>query len=325
MGHQLKELSERAAGALPARPEADPYAVYLATLRSPVSRTTMAGCLDQIARMLAAADDDTGLTGAGQPWHAVRYAHVAEISSRLSGRGYSPSTVNKHLSALRGVLRQAWQLGLMTTDDYMRAVQVRNARGHREPAGRSIHMDEISAMITACVADGNEAAGLRDAALVAVLQSTGIRVAEAAGATMDGYDPAERSLRIIGKGDKERTVYVSPSAVPYLERWLARRGRRRGPLFTSVDRHGNIGGGHVSTTALAGRVRVRRLQAGLSPLSPHDFRRTFAGEMFDTGADVSRVQRAMGHARVDTTTRYDRRPLRGVRDAIDRLPELPSV
>ncbi len=79
-------------------------------------------------------------------------------------------------------------------------------------------------------------AGIRDAALLAVLQSTGIRRAEAAAATIERYDPGERVLRVTGQGNKDHTVYIRPDAVNLLGSWLVAVGVLSGPIFRSVDK-----------------------------------------------------------------------------------------
>ena len=75
--------------------------------------------------------------------------------------------------------------------------------------------------------------GIRDAALLAVLRCTGIRGEEASTMLIERYDGRERSLRVRGKGNKERTVYLHSAGAAYLERWLALLGDQRGPMFRS--------------------------------------------------------------------------------------------
>lgn len=292
-----------------------PFWVYLTSLGSDESRRAMRGCLNHIASRVS------GAPGEDFPWHELRYEHTTIIRAIIVGEGHSPSHVNKHLSALRGVLRESWRLGLMTAEDYQRAVDIRELKGHREPAGRSIHGDEVAAMLTACAADGGPA-GIRDAALIAVLQSTGLRRAEAASALIERYDPCERALRIIGKGNKERTVYIHRSAVPVLERWLVTIGERRGPLFRPVDRWGNITPRPMTPRGIGLTIDQRRQQAGLQPLSTHDFRRSLGGDFLDAGGDLAQLQKLFGHASATTTVGYDRRPGRELRSAVDRLPIL---
>jgi len=303
------------------RKDENPYWVYLARF-SGESRRTMRGCLDRIAAIITRTPDAPGL-GGQFPWEQIRYPHVVLLRTQFTERWASPSHVNKHLSALRGVLRECWRLGLITGEEYWRARDVENVKGSREPAGRNIHTDELTAMLAACLADERVPHGIRDAALVATLQSTGIRRAEAADAKIERYDHGERSLRVIGKGNKERTVYLHQMAVLYLDRWLVTVAVRRGPVFRGIDKWGNIGTKPLSARAIGYIVDERREQAGLPRLATHDFRRTFIGDFLDAGGDLVQAQKLAGHASATTTAAYDRRPGRALRAAVDRL-SLPS-
>jgi site-specific recombinase XerD len=310
-------------------PERDPYRVYLDRLDSAQSRRTMRGCLDRIARIIAM--DQTGTaTGAGRPWWRLRYEHTmairAELRNRQSEHGgpaYSPASVNKHLTALRQVLLECWRLGLMSAEDYKRAVDLRAVEGTRLPRGRHISGDALAAVLAACADDGGPA-GRRDAALLAVLYTTGARRAEIAGLALPDYDPAERSLRVRGKRDKERLVYVTAEASALLDAWIAVRGRTLGALFPPISRGGRcrIADGrftHPTGQAIAAILARRIDQAGVASHTPHDFRRTFIGELLDAGVDLATAQQLVGHASPATTARYDRRPERRRRDAVDRL------
>jgi integrase/recombinase XerD len=98
-----------------------PAAVYLASLASAHSRRNMTRYLHIMADLLTGGQADA-LT---LDWSAVRYAHVQAVRTRLMD-AYAPATVNGMLSALRGVLKEAWRLGHMSAEDYQRAVDVPN-------------------------------------------------------------------------------------------------------------------------------------------------------------------------------------------------------
>lgn len=322
-------LHEWGAPGLPSAydPERDPYRVYLDRLDSEQSRRTMRGCLDRIARIVAM---DESVTGAGRPWWLLRYEHTTRIRAELRARtmedgrpAYSPSSINKHLVALRQVLRECWRLGLMTAEDYQRAVDLKSVEGSRLPRGHHIPDRSLAAALAVCDADPSPA-GRRDAALLAVLYTTGARRGEIAGLAVGDYDPAERSLRVRGKRDKERLVYVTVEAAMRLDAWVAVRGRGPGALFPPISRMGRcrVRDGvlaHPTGQAIAGILDRRLAQAGVPPHTPHDFRRTFIGELLDAGVDLATAQQLVGHASPATTARYDRRPERQRRDAVDRL------
>ncbi|MEU5883021.1 tyrosine-type recombinase/integrase [Spirillospora sp. NPDC047279] len=309
----------------------NPYLVYVASLESPRSRRTMSACLDRIAAFLAEASgaDPGGVEGRDFPWAALRAEHTAAIRALLgrqtsleadgTARPWSPAYRNQHLAALRGVLKAAWSLGEMSTDDYQRAKEVKNFKGTRLPSGRSIHVAEFAALLRACALDATPA-GRRDAALLATLYTTGARRSEIAGMRREHYDPGERALRIVGKGDKERLEYLHESAATLLGTWLSLDDRPSGPLFKPVHKSGALQHRALTDAAVRNVVVKRRREAGLPSMTPHDFRRTFIGDLLDEGVDLVTVQQLVGHSSPATTARYDRRPERRRRSAVDKLP-----
>lgn len=325
----------------------NPYETYLTRHNSDEGRRTMRGCLDRIALILldqcdgavpAVPDDVLNDLGGRFPWPDLRYEHMILLRQRMqrttTGTGdqkkpWSASHVNKHLSAARGVLRECWRLGLVTAEDLNHAIDVRNVTQTREPAGRDIRTDEINKMLAACLDSSDLATppspiGIRDAAIIAALQSTGGRRSEVSGMRIELYDHGERSIKITGKGNKERIAYFHPGAVPFVEAWLAFIPERRGPLFRPVDRWGKIKPRHLSPRSIGAIVSQRRIQVGLPLLTAHDYRRTFVGDLLDEDVDLSTVQKLAGHANPGTTAAYDRRPRRQHRAAVDKLT-LPSI
>ncbi|ADD42891.1 tyrosine-type recombinase/integrase [Stackebrandtia nassauensis] len=303
----------------------DPVATYLGSLASPASRREMAACLNRIVR-LSTGDDNA--TAAGQPWHKLTYRDTARLKETLCQQGWSAAHVNKHLVALRRVLTEAWRLGLMDAEQKDRACDIADVTSVRLPRGHHVAAEVIGAVLAACDAD-EAAAGRRDAAIIAVLYSTGCRRAEIAGLRLRDYDPAERGITVIGKGDKQRLVHLNAQAVAKVEAWLAVRGRGDGAMFSPISAAGRIrmrDGVPAGMSGQAiGHMLTRRLrQAGAPQASPHDLRRTFIGSLLDAGVDLATTQAIVGHASPATTARYDRRPDHRRREAIDRL-ELPQA
>jgi site-specific recombinase XerD len=107
-----------------------------------------------------------------------------------------------------------------------------------------------------------------------------------------------------GNGSKQRLVPVVGAAAAALADWLAIRGYRPGPLFWGIDNRNE--GGRLTTQAIYAMLQKRAMEAGIDSLSPHDFRRTFVGDLLDRGADIATSQKLAGHASVETTARYDR-------------------
>lgn len=286
-----------AAPALPA--DRNPAVVYLASLAHGPGRQSMGSSLIQVAAMLGCPD------AASCPWHDLRHHHVAALRAALAER-YAPASANKALSAVRGVLRAAWRLGIMDTEDYQRAIDVPNVKGSRLPAGRALDAGELRALFEAC-ADGT-VGGARDAAAFALMFGCGLRRAEAVAVQLADYSPSDGAIRIIGKGNRERTVYATNGGQAALDAWLATRGDAPGAMLARVSQTGAIDIQPMTAQSLMMRLRKRAKQAGIGACSPHDLRRSFVSAALEGGADIAMVQRLAGHASPTTTARYDRRP-----------------
>src|SRR5690554_5464078 len=262
-----------------------PAAVYLAGL-SPNSRRTMRGALDTIARLGLGSED---VTAWDVPWHRLRFQHTQAIRSALAGR-YAHTTANRMLSALRGTLKAAWKLGLMSAGEYQKAASVESISGETVPAGRALSGGELVGLLETCE---QTPLGVRDAAILSLLYGCGLRRAELVALNIEDYIKEESELVVRGKGNKQRAVPVGNTA-PALDDWLRIRGRGPGPLFWGL---GNRNRGHrLTDQAIYNMVRKRAKRAGVERLSPHDFRRTFVGDLLDAGADIVTVQKMAGHA-----------------------------
>ena len=119
----------------------------------------------------------------------------------------------------------------------------------------------------------------------------------------------EGDLLIRGKGDKERVAYLFNGAFMALTGWLQVRGDQPGPIFCVIWKSGKVQAGRrLSGEALRVILEKRVKGAGVKhSLTWHDFRRTFAGDILDSGADLVTVQKLMGHIDPRTTSSYDRR------------------
>jgi len=289
----------------------NPAAVYLVGLASESSRETMLTALTKVARLLG-ADDALAVD-----WGAMRFQDVAALRSVLL-ETRAPATVNKTLSALRGVAKAAWQLGLLSADDHLRIQDVKNVTSERLPAGRHVPQGELAALLEVCSNDPAPA-GARDAAIIAVLYSGGLRRGELVALDLGDYERPEGRLRVRGKGRKERLVPLADGANRALADWLALRGVAPGPLFCAIHKGGRLIPGRLAPVAVYTALAKRARQAGVPRLTPHDLRRTFVGDLLDAGADIATVQHLAGHANVNTTARYDRRPEGVKRKAIQKL------
>ena len=300
-------LMRRIDAPAPERVDKHPAGAYLISTHTAMSRDTALSALNTAVRLLGQEDIKS------TPWHLIRYYEMNMLRSVLAEH-YAPATANKILSIVRGVLRQAWKLGLTTTDDYRRAIAVPAIPGSRLPAGRALDPGEIRALFQACAEPGPQAA--RDAALLAILFGCGLRRTEAARLDVEHLDKTASTLRIIGKGNHERIAHMNAGGRAALDAWLKARGDRPGPLLCAVTGKGNrIVCRRLRTESIRLILKRRAKQARIRSCTPHDLRRTFITSLLDQGNDIAVASRMAGHRNLSTTTRYDRRDERTNRDA----------
>jgi integrase len=295
--------------------ERNPARLYLACLTAKGRRSM--GCrLVTIARLYGHQDLDS------VPWHLMRYEHALAVRTHFLNRGLAPKTINTALCAMSGVARAAWNLGLMSTDDFMRVRHVKKVSGSRLPPGRALTQDELARLFDACARDKNPSRGARDAAILGIYAGAGVRRDEGVAVDLRDYDPETGALRVVGKGNKERLVYVAGGAKRALDDWVELRGRAEGPLLTSTHRRGTIYNRRLAGTAVYETVRHRARQAAIQRFTPHDLRRTFISDLLDAGADLVSVSKLAGHDDPNTTARYDRRGERAKMKAasLSRVP-----
>jgi integrase len=285
-----------------------PVAVYLAS-HAPNSRRALRHALELAARLLTGGH----FTADGLPWQALRYQHMQALrtalldAKRLDGTPHAPATANLALTAVRGVLREAAQLGLMSFEEEARTGRVKPVPGRRRPAGRMLTADELTRLFFICGTDPRPA-GARDAALLAVLTLCGPRRSELIALDLADYDAMAGTLRVRrGKGRKERVLVGNAQMVQALAEWLEVRGPMPGPLFLPLTKGGRLCWRRLTDKSVSWILQVRAEQAVVHDFSPHDLRRTCISNLLDSGADLVTVSELAGHASVTTTAKYDRR------------------
>jgi integrase len=296
-----------------ARIDQNAAAIYLTSLNSEAGRRTMRQALNVCAGLLSDNAD-----AASYAWHELRFQHVTAIRTRLQ-EVYKPASVNKMLAALRGVLRAAWLAGQMSAEDFHKAASVKSVKGTTLPAGRGLTSGEITALMADCEHDTTNA-GARDAAIIGLMYSCGLRREEVVTLDLSDYDAESGRLVVKGKGNKERIAWLTGGAARAVADWLGVRGDEGGALFVAVNKSGRITNYKNMTPKTIYKMLAKRAtEAGVKSFSPHDLRRSFISDLLDAGADITNVSKLAGHASVTTTSRYDRRPEEAQRKAASLL------
>jgi integrase/recombinase XerC len=234
--------------------------------------------------------------------------------ARLHSQGASRATVARRASSARVFTAWAARDGLLASDPGARLASPRGRRSLPEV----LRVDEARAVMAA-VGEDLRPRGLRDAAILELLYASGARVSELCGLDVDDLDSARHTIRLLGKGAKERTVPLGEPAAAATRTWLA-RGR---PQFATADSGPALllgtRGARIDPRSVR-RVVHDRLSAveGVADLGPHGLRHTAATHLLEGGADLRSVQELLGHATLATTQIYTHVSIERLRATYER-------
>lgn len=239
------------------------------------------------------ADDLSGLT-------------VRSLRSWLANqqtRGKARGTLQRRTAAARAFGRWAVKTGRLGSDP---ATALRSPKQVRllPPTLESGDAAAMLAEALTAVAEGGGAGAVRDAAMLELLYATGIRVSEMCGLDLADLDQTRQTVRVLGKGDKQRTVPYGVPAARALTGWLAVRGelaaQAAGNAVFVGDRGKRIDQRVVRRTV----HRALRVVDGAPDFGPHGLRHAMATHLLEGGADLRSVQEILGHASLATTQIY---------------------
>lgn len=223
---------------------------------------------------------------------------VRQYLSGLMADGYAPPSIQRKVSTIRSFYRYLRDEGIMDAEPM---VGVRGPRRERR-LPRFLTQRQIDTLIAS--ADGDRPNELRDRAILELLYAAGLRVSEVVGINMRDIDFDDRTVRVVGKGSKERIVMIGAPAVRALLRYI-RDGRAQLAVGAQAALLINRDGGRLSQRAVQTMVRRYALASGLErDVHPHLLRHTFATHMLEGGAELRVLQTLMGHSNVNTTQIY---------------------
>jgi len=288
--------------------------IYLLSLQSKQSRITMASLLNVVAAHFAKKKNHQDVD-----WSILHYERILMFLSYLSEQGKSPATINVYLSALKGVAKEAWRKKLIDVETYQHIKEIKRIKGTRSIKGRALELEELNILIDYCMAQEGVIA-MRDAAVIALVYGAGLRRHEAAGLLLSDLYISEGTIKVLGKGNKERINALHDRNLDIIHTWLDERGLAPGPLFLRARKGNRLVNEPISGQTIYDIIIRRYKEAGLKRLTPHDLRRTFATKLLENGEDVFLVQDLMGHSSVETTKNYDRRADKAKTKAAKALP-----
>lgn len=233
--------------------------------------------------------------GGGKELAAVDLVVVRRFLAELHG-SCSRTSIARKLSALRGYYRYLVREGVIAASPLDGLATPRR----EQYLPKVLSVDQIGDLLERSL-PGKPLLVLRDLALFELIYSCGLRVSEVTGLDIGSIDLPEASVRVVGKGRKERLLPIGRQACRALRAYLELRGdgALQEPLFV------NHRGGRLTARSVQRNLKGRLLQLGLSTdVTPHALRHSFATHLLDAGADLRAIQELLGHASLSTTQRY---------------------
>jgi len=237
------------------------------------------------------------VTQAVSNWSQLTSKQMRFFAASDFRRGMGPSSIRRRLSACRS---------FFTYLVHEKKVENNPALDVRAPKvpkrlPKTLDVDQMSQLLNM---QGSGATYLRDKAMLELLYSSGLRLAELVSLDLNSIDYGDNSLRVLGKGNKVRIVPVGNKALEALGQWLKVRSkwlkdRELTALFISNR------GTRISPRSVQLRVKYWAKKQGLQGnLHPHQFRHSFASHMLESSSDLRAVQELLGHADISTTQIY---------------------
>jgi len=216
----------------------------------------------------------------------------------LAGKKLSKRTIARKMAALRSFFKFMRRRGAVESNP---VVAVRSPRQEKY-LPKILDVGQVEKLMA--TPQRTAPGGARDLALLETLYGGGLRVSEAVGINVADMDLADETVRVRGKGKKERLAPIGSMAVRALEEYLTHRRAGEGPLASAGPVFVSKSGKRLDVRDARRIVRRHCLAAGLPVISPHALRHSFATHMLDRGADLRAVQELLAHANLSTTQIY---------------------
>lgn len=234
----------------------------------------------------------------------LELTHVRSWLANLQVKGGARTTLSRRAVSIRLFTKWAAKKGFLEKDI---AQNLATPKGHRTLPGVLTSTDTTTAMdsLATRVAEEGTPQSLRDCAMVELLYATGARVSELCGLDLDDINYERNTIRVLGKGNKERTIPIGAPAMRAVEAWL--KDGRETLVTNNSERAVFLGmrGKRIDQRAVR-TVVYEALTAleGVELMGPHALRHSAATHLLEGGADLRTVQEILGHASLATTQIY---------------------
>ena len=220
--------------------------------------------------------------------------HIRQHISTLNGSGLSAKSISRKLSSLRSYFEYMVSQGQIANNP---------ANAIRPPKQKKLlptplDVDQANQLMSSTTSSTIE---IRDRAIIELLYSSGIRVAELVSLNINDVNFEEGTARVTGKGNKVRVVAIGSHALKALAEWLSTRPNKHydSALFTTRDEN------RISIRTVQFRVKKMGTEVlGTNAIHPHMLRHTFASHLLESSGDLRAVQELLGHSNISTTQIY---------------------
>jgi integrase/recombinase XerC len=227
-------------------------------------------------------------------WRRLDTRQVRQYAAQAHRRGLGGRSIQRRLSALRTFYNYLLREGAVRLNPGL-DVQAPRAQRHLPD---TLNVDDLDRLLRG---RSEDPLVVRDIAILELLYSSGLRLAELVALDTTDIDYHERMVRVTGKGAKTRVVPVGGKAVEALQAWLALRPSTGGETALFTGR----GGRRLGARAVQQRIRQRARQRNVpGNLHPHTLRHSFASHLLESSGDLRAVQELLGHADISTTQIY---------------------
>ena len=309
------------------KPELEPleqtYSHYLKSERGRSASTIEAYLRD--VRGFRRWLDSSGQKGLPPTWSEVTPQHIRAYLATLEKA--NAHRLHRIISSLRNWFEYLWRVAREVTGNPASEIN-KPKLPQRLPKYLPPH--DVARLLDSTLKRSRVSESLRNWAILAFLYGSGLRISEALGLTLDRVQYADGlavSVRVIGKGNKERIVPLSSTAQRALHQWLKHR-KLEGSMVNPhvwVNTSGRAKGLRLSVRAVHRIIQTRGLEAGLGKLSPHKLRHSYASALVEGGRSIDEVKELLGHSSIATTQIYVHASRARLEAAVASLPDVLDV
>lgn len=243
-------------------------------------------------------------------WADIATHQLRSYLSQRHRQGLSAASLQRELSSIRSFYRYLVAQKQVTNNPATGVLTPKKSR----PLPKTLDVDQVQHLF---IESPDNAIAIRDQAIIELLYSSGLRLAELVNCDVDNLDLLDATVRVTGKGNKTRVLPVGKMAIKSLRDWLKQRAlwvdETQKALFVSQT------GGRLSHRSVQQRLKLWGQKQGLDTrLHPHKLRHSFASHLLESSGNLRAVQELLGHADISTTQIYTHLDFQHLADVYDR-------